>query len=61
MLTAEGTKVRITTEMEPRTPTIWDKLRELAEKFESRPCCNLPSDLSINHDHYLYGTPKQQP
>jgi hypothetical protein len=21
---------------------------------------DLPADLSINHDHYLYGTPKQQ-
>lgn len=20
---------------------------------------DLPSDLSVNHDHYLYGTPKQ--
>jgi hypothetical protein len=22
---------------------------------------DLPADLSINHDHYLYGTPKQTP
>jgi hypothetical protein len=22
---------------------------------------DLPPDLSINHDHYLYGTPKQTP
>jgi hypothetical protein len=22
---------------------------------------DLPSDLAINHDHYLYGSPKQQP
>ena len=21
---------------------------------------DLPSDISINHDHYLYGTPKQE-
>ncbi|MGB8354018.1 MAG: hypothetical protein WCD79_09050 [Chthoniobacteraceae bacterium] len=21
---------------------------------------DLPTDLSINHDHYLYGTPKRQ-
>jgi hypothetical protein len=21
---------------------------------------DLPADLSINHDHYLYGTPKRQ-
>jgi predicted DNA-binding antitoxin AbrB/MazE fold protein len=56
----EGTKVRITAEPELQTPTIWDKLRQLAEKYESQPC-DLPSDLSINYDHYLYGTPKRKP
>ena len=59
----EGTKVRITPSQADRleaSPTIWEKLRQLAEKYESLPC-DLPSDLSINHDHYLYGTPKQQP
>ena len=22
---------------------------------------SLPEDLSVNHDHYLYGTPKKEP
>ena len=35
--------------------TSWGKaLLELAGTAD-----DLPPDLSINHDHYLYGTPKQ--
>lgn len=56
----EGTKVRITAESEPQTPTIWDRLGDLGKKAELRQT-DLPADLSINHDHYLYGTPKQKP
>jgi len=41
-------------------PTIGQKLASLARKFESLPC-DLPSDLAANHDHYLYGLPKQPP
>jgi Arc/MetJ-type ribon-helix-helix transcriptional regulator len=33
---------------------IWDKLRKLAGSAPG-----LPPDAAINHDHYLYGTPKQ--
>ena len=45
---------------EESLPTLGERLRRLAERFEAEPC-DLPSDLSINHDHYLYGTPKRQP
>jgi hypothetical protein len=39
---------------EPRTG--WGAaLLEIAGSAE-----DLPADLSINHDHYLYGTPKRQ-
>ena len=38
---------------------IWDDLVALAEEVESLPC-DLPEDLAINHDHYLYGAPKRQ-
>ena len=35
--------------------TAWGKaLLEIAGTAD-----DLPSDLSVNHDHYLYGTPKQ--
>jgi hypothetical protein len=58
----EGAKVRITSpdEPQPPQPTLGEKLRQLAEEYEKQPC-DLPHDLSINHDHYLYGTPKRQP
>ena len=36
------------------SPTIWDKLLKLAGSVP-----DLPSDAAPNHDHYLYGTPKQ--
>ena len=36
------------------SPTIWAKLRALAGTAEG-----LPSDAAKNHDHYLYGLPKQ--
>jgi hypothetical protein len=36
--------------------TVWDVLHEFAGSAE-----NLPSDISVNHDHYLYGGPKRQP
>jgi hypothetical protein len=34
-------------------------LVELAEWAETQPC-DLPEDLAINHDHYLYGVPKRE-
>jgi hypothetical protein len=33
------------------------RLAEIADKFAVNP--DLPSDLAAQHDHYLYGTPKQ--
>jgi hypothetical protein len=57
----EGTKVRIqAADSPPARPTLGQRLRELAERAEQVPC-DLPSDLSVNHDHYLSGTSKQQP
>ena len=60
----EGTKVRIAEVSNRPAPTLEmtlsEKLLRLAEECERRPS-DLPTDLSINHDHYLYGTPKQQP
>jgi len=38
------------------------RLRSLAERFANvvGKATGLPADASINHDHYLYGTPKKQ-
>jgi hypothetical protein len=35
-------------------PTLYERLKSVAGKAEG-----LPSDASINHDHYLYGLPKK--
>lgn len=32
---------------------------EFLEYIEKSPALDLPEDASINHDHYLYGTPKR--
>lgn len=44
----------------PRKPK--GRPRRLTERFANviGKAKNLPPDASINHDHYLYGTPKQQ-
>lgn len=36
------------------TPTLFDSLEPFIGKAEG-----LPADLSVNLDHYLYGTPKR--
>ena len=36
------------------TPTLYDSLEPFIGKAEG-----LPADLSVNLDHYLYGTPKR--
>jgi hypothetical protein len=43
----------------PATPSIWEELAAIGREVESLPC-DLPEDLAINHDHYLYGVPKRQ-
>lgn len=42
-----------------KEPTIGQKLAELGRWAETQPC-DLPEDLAVNHDHYLYGVPKKQ-
>lgn len=61
----EGAVVAVTmvdlaeTSPQADTPTIWQKLTELAREMEQLPC-DLPTDLAANHDHYLHGLPKRQ-
>ncbi len=57
----EGAKVRIEVlaqeklaASEPSIPTLYERLQNVVGKAKS-----LPSDASINHDHYLYGHPKK--
>jgi hypothetical protein len=36
-------------------PSLLERLQDFVGKFDG-----LPSDASVNHDHYLYGSPKRQ-
>jgi hypothetical protein len=53
-LPTDRPKTETTTSEDPKRPTIWDKLLELAGTVEG------PPDWAENHDHYLYGTPKRK-
>jgi hypothetical protein len=55
----DGTTARGPGESELQAPTtIWDRLRQIAQKYEQLPC-DLPADFAANHDHYIHGTPKR--
>ncbi len=45
---------------QPPPKTIWEKIRERAARIPHEEWENLPTDGSSQHDHYLYGTPKQE-
>ena len=49
----DGTRVQVIVPEEDGTPTLLGLL-ELAGTVN-----DLPSDMSINHDHYLHGHPKK--
>jgi hypothetical protein len=38
---------------------IWDVISEISGGVPIEEWDNIPSDGSINHDHYLYGAPKK--
>ena len=57
----EGAKVRIEVlaekaegESDDAIPTLYERLRNVVGMVK-----NMPADASIDHDHYLYGHPKQ--
>lgn len=52
----EGTRVKVVANADAAKPN-WDRLIALARRVEQSPC-DLPDDLSANHDHYLHGSPK---
>jgi hypothetical protein len=54
----EGARVTIVPAASESRTGMWDDLLELAEEVERQPC-DLPEDLSANHDHYLAGAPKR--
>lgn len=44
---------------ETRHQTIWDMVKEFAEEVPEEAWDELPTDSSINVDHYLYGHKKK--
>jgi hypothetical protein len=40
---------------------IWDKIEEIMRDVPDEVLASIPTDGSINVDHYLYGAPKKQP
>ena len=41
------------------TRPIWEIITEISSQAPSGTWDNVPSDGSVNHDHYLYGAPKK--
>lgn len=40
---------------------IWEIIEEIANEAPPGTWDEVPTDGSVNHDHYLYGAPKQNP
>ncbi len=39
---------------------IWEELQEIRDSIDPQAFDDLPADSSLEHDHYLYGTPKRR-
>jgi len=50
-------------EIQPREAVrpIWEIIEEISSKAPPGTWNKIPSDGSVNHDHYLYGAPKKNP
>ncbi|MCP9495512.1 MAG: hypothetical protein MSG64_13785 [Pyrinomonadaceae bacterium MAG19_C2-C3] len=44
----------------PARMTIWDEVDEITKDVPPEAWDELPTDGSVNVDHYLYGAPKRQ-
>lgn len=57
----DGTSVRVKIPETEVTSAVEVQRKTLYERFESfiGTAPELPPDASVNHDHYLYGTPKR--
>jgi hypothetical protein len=45
--------------MEVERRPIWEVIAEISSEIPMEEWEKLPSDGSVNHDHYLYGAPKR--
>jgi hypothetical protein len=61
----EGAKVEVAvlgmTDASSARKPIWEIAVELANSIPEEDVKKMPTDGSINHDHYLYGTRKREP
>lgn len=58
----EGAEVDVTFREGSAPPAVGDAVPTLYEQLEDiiGTVPGLPEDLSVNHDHYLYGVPKRE-
>lgn len=56
---AESLDENTQTKTNPKRETIWAKVKDIIEKIPKEEWEQLPTDGSINVDHYLYGSPKK--
>lgn len=49
-----------TQEKPPQRAMIWDKIGEIMRDVPDEVWTRIPTDGSINIDHYLYGAPKKK-
>jgi bifunctional DNA-binding transcriptional regulator/antitoxin component of YhaV-PrlF toxin-antitoxin module len=45
--------------LEPARPPLWERIRDLTADAPPEELAKLPTDGASQHDHYLYGAPKQ--
>ena len=43
----------------PAHKPIWEEIAEISARVPEEAWDDLPTDLSDQHDHYIYGTPKR--
>ncbi len=51
---------RVSAHVDRTTRPIWEVLTEMSSEIPEEMWAELPTDGSINHDHYLYGAPKKK-
>ena len=49
----------ITSRAEPPRMKIWEEIDEISKEVPPEAWAELPTDGSLNLDHYLYGAPKR--
>lgn len=63
----DQSRVRVTVDVEPAASAaiaegakpIWEMAQDLMEDVPEEVRARLPSDGAVQHDHYIYGSPKR--